>query len=216
MVFLLVFWSPKQVKTEESFEESWAKLRSHLPRVNPDCKEKKVKRICHEAYSWWQSCQPLLEHFLKSNWCMLYVISKLRKSTIQCFKQCAIWSWNEKLQPLQVNHSKLKKAFCKSVAESPFCCEMISQPFCTVLWISPWSFPSRWKPNTTKWKTTSQRCEIRRLMRSDFAALFVHLWNFADLVCTCEMVPSASRYLLPTLGDIFHHIFVVYIPKFSL
>ena len=47
----------------------------------------------------------------------------------------------KKLQPLQVNHSKLKKAFCKSVAESPFCCEMISQPFCTVLWNSSWSFP---------------------------------------------------------------------------
>ncbi|RVW22959.1 hypothetical protein CK203_093676 [Vitis vinifera] len=35
----------------------------------------------------------------------------------------------KKLQPLQVNHSKLKKAFCKSVAKSPFCCEVISQPF---------------------------------------------------------------------------------------
>ena len=42
----------------------------------------------------------------------------------------------KKLQPLQVNHSKLKKAFCKSVAKSPFCCEVISQPFCTVWWIS--------------------------------------------------------------------------------
>ena len=26
---------------------------------------------------------------------------------------------------------------------------------------------------------------------------------------SCEMVPEASRYLLPTLGDIFHQIFVV-------
>ena len=42
-MFLLVFWSPKQVKTEESYEESWAKLRIHLPRVNPDCKEKKQR-----------------------------------------------------------------------------------------------------------------------------------------------------------------------------
>ncbi|RVW20261.1 Retrovirus-related Pol polyprotein from transposon RE2 [Vitis vinifera] len=31
------------VKTEESYEESWAKLRSHFPRVNPDCKEKKQR-----------------------------------------------------------------------------------------------------------------------------------------------------------------------------
>ena len=42
-----------------------------------------------------QSCQPLLEHFLKSNLCMLYVVSKLRNSKILCFKRCAIRSWNE-------------------------------------------------------------------------------------------------------------------------
>ncbi|RVX02391.1 RNA-directed DNA polymerase-like [Vitis vinifera] len=30
----------RPIKTEESYEESWAKLRSYLPRVNPDCKEK--------------------------------------------------------------------------------------------------------------------------------------------------------------------------------
>ena len=74
---------------------------------------------------------------------------------------------------------------------------------------SSWSFPSRWKPITTSWKTTSQRCEISRLLRSDFAALFVPLRNLADIIFTCEMILSASRYLLPTLGDIFHQIFVV-------
>ena len=114
----------------------------------------------------------------------------------------------KELQPLEANHFKLKEEFC-TVAKSPFCCEMISQPFCTVLWISPWSFLSCWKPNTASWKTTSQHCEISRLLRSDFAALFVHLRNLADLVCTCEMLLSASRYLRPTLGDIFHQIFVV-------
>ncbi|KAL6344222.1 hypothetical protein AAG906_035447 [Vitis piasezkii] len=31
------------IKIEESYEESWAKLRNHLPRVNPDCKEKKQR-----------------------------------------------------------------------------------------------------------------------------------------------------------------------------
>ena len=35
--------SPDQVKTEESYEESWAKLRIQLPRVNLDCKEKKQR-----------------------------------------------------------------------------------------------------------------------------------------------------------------------------
>ena len=38
-------------------------------------------------------------------------------------------------------------------------------------------FLTRWKPNTTSWKTTSQRCEISRLLRSDFAAL----------LCVCEI-----------------------------
>ncbi|RVW98972.1 hypothetical protein CK203_033864 [Vitis vinifera] len=32
-----------KVKNEESYEESWAKLRIQLPRVNPDCKEKKQR-----------------------------------------------------------------------------------------------------------------------------------------------------------------------------
>ncbi|RVW37075.1 hypothetical protein CK203_084563 [Vitis vinifera] len=31
------------LKNEESYEESWAKLRIHLPRVNSDCKEKKQR-----------------------------------------------------------------------------------------------------------------------------------------------------------------------------
>ena len=54
-----------------------------------------AKRNLPWGNSWWQSFQPLLEHFLESNLCMLYVISKLRKSTIQCFKQCMIHSWNK-------------------------------------------------------------------------------------------------------------------------
>ena len=42
-----------------------------------------------------QSSFALLEHFLKSIFYMLYTISKLRKSRIQIFKPCTIWSWNE-------------------------------------------------------------------------------------------------------------------------
>ena len=37
----------------------------------------------------------LLEHFPKSIFYILYTISKLRKSRIQRFKPCTIWSWNE-------------------------------------------------------------------------------------------------------------------------
>ncbi|RVX03816.1 Retrovirus-related Pol polyprotein from transposon RE1 [Vitis vinifera] len=39
----VVITTQKQVKTEESYEESWVKLRIHLPRVNPECKEKKQR-----------------------------------------------------------------------------------------------------------------------------------------------------------------------------
>ena len=42
-----------------------------------------------------QSYFALLEHFSMSIFYMLYTISNLRKSRIQCFKRCAIWSWNE-------------------------------------------------------------------------------------------------------------------------
>ena len=52
----------------------------------------------------------------------------------------------KKLQPLQVNHSKVLR-------NHPFVAR-ISQPFCTMLWISSWSFTPRWKPNTTRWKPT--------------------------------------------------------------
>ena len=94
----------------------------------------------------------------------------------------------------------------RSGEELAFCCEMISQPFCTVLWNSSWSFPifaTCWKPNTTSWKPTSQRCEISLLLRSDFPALFVHLQNLADLVFTCETFLGASLYLRPTFEIFF-------------
>ena len=42
-----------------------------------------------------QSSFTLLEHLPKSIFYMLYTISKLRKSRIQRFKPCTIWSWNE-------------------------------------------------------------------------------------------------------------------------
>ena len=83
----------------------------------------------------------LLEHFPKSIFYILYTISNLRKSTIQCFKRCALWSWNEEVTATASRSLQAKGRNLQSVAKSPFCCEMISQPFCTVLWISSWSYP---------------------------------------------------------------------------
>ena len=39
-----------------------------------------------------RSCKENLEHFLESIVYILYIILKLGKSGVQCFKRCAIWS----------------------------------------------------------------------------------------------------------------------------
>ena len=157
-----------------------------------------------------------VSHFWSTFWSPIYAFYMLFRSSgsqqSNASNGAQFGVETKKLQPLQFNHSKLKKAFCKSVAKSPFCCEVISQPFCTVWWISSWSCPiyaTSWKLRTSRWKPTSQPCENNLLLRSDFAALFVCLRNLVDIIVFCEMVLSASRYLLPTLGDIFHQIFVV-------
>ena len=55
-----------------------------------------------------QSSFALLEHFPKSIFYMLYTIWKLRKSRIQRFKPCMIWSWNEEDMAFgrQLHHAK--------------------------------------------------------------------------------------------------------------
>ena len=92
----------------------------------------------------WQSCQPLLEHFLKSNLCMLYFISKLRKSAIQFFKRCIIQSWNEGVTVVGSRTPQVESQL-RSAAKSIFCCEVISQPFSCVYKISQTLFsPVKW------------------------------------------------------------------------
>ena len=41
-----------------------------------------------------------LEHFLESIIYILYIVSKLGKSGVQCFKQCANQSWNEEVMAI--------------------------------------------------------------------------------------------------------------------
>ena len=70
-----------------------------------------------------QSSLALLEHFPKSIFYMLYTISKLRKSRIQRFKPCMIWSWNEEdmafgRQLLQV---------CENFAHPPLAVRMVCE-----------------------------------------------------------------------------------------
>ena len=96
---------------EESYLESMAKQwkaqeheESELWSLKVLCHNQsgmqggEVKRESTLKHSCWQSFQPLLEYFLKSNLCMLYVVSKIGKSTIQCFKRFANQSWNEEVR----------------------------------------------------------------------------------------------------------------------
>ena len=74
-------------------------------------------------HSWWQSCQPLLEHFLKSNLGILYVVSKLRKSEIQCKKgeyPCNNYYCNFHINSSRepVLRGRRRRTFCKSLKES--------------------------------------------------------------------------------------------------
>ena len=138
-----------------------------------------------------QSSCALLEHFPKSIFYMLYTILNLRKSTIQCFKRYAIRSWNEEVAAIESQSLRAEGSILQSAAKSPFCCEVLPQPFCTVFWNSSWSYPiyaTRWKLSTSRWKPTSQHCEISLLLRNDFAAILhsavEFLLKFPDI---CDM-----------------------------
>ena len=150
---------------------------------------------------------------------MLYTISKIRKSTIHCFKRCAIRSWNEEVAAIASQSLRAEGSILQSAAKSPFCCEVIPQPFCTVGCVSSWSCPTyttRGKLGTSRWKPTSQPCEFSLLLRKYFAAL-LSVWEISQTpFFSCEMVPGASRYLLPTLRDILHQIFCCLNPKILL
>ena len=79
--------------------ETWRikALKHFCHKQNPECKERSKEEKSKEENrgQQLQSSFALLEHFPKSIFYMLYTISKLRKSRIQCFKRCAIRSWNE-------------------------------------------------------------------------------------------------------------------------
>ena len=198
-MFLLVLWSPKQVKTEESYEESWAKLRSLLPRVNPDCKEKKqresaIKHILDDSRS---------SHFWSTFWSpndasyIPFQSSGSQQSNASNSARFGVET--KKLQPLQASHSKVLR-------NQPFVAR-ISQHFCTVRCFSFWrcmNHAARRELETSRWKPTLQPGEDSLVLRNNFAALLGVCEISQASFFTCEMAPEASRSLLPTLGDIFH------------
>ena len=133
-----VIWNPWQInrKHKNMKNQSFEVLcHKQIRNARRGSKEKSVMK-----HSWWQSCQPLLEHFLEFNLYILYVVSKLRKSKIQCFKRCAIRSWNEGVTSIASRSLQVEGNFC-TTAKLALGCEMISQPFCTVQRNFSWSFP---------------------------------------------------------------------------
>ena len=76
-------------------EEQGLELHSPLPNSFKVCKERALERGKQSEENRGQQLQSsftLLEHFPKSIFYMLYTISKIRKSRIQRFKPCTIWS----------------------------------------------------------------------------------------------------------------------------
>ncbi|RVW13024.1 Pro-Pol polyprotein [Vitis vinifera] len=139
----------KHVKTEESYEESWAELRSHLPRVNPECKEKNSGSQQSNALNGVQFGVEM-----------------------------------KKLQPLQANHSELKKAFYKVLRNHPFV--------------------AKGKLGTSRWKPTPQPCEDSMLLRNDFAALLS--------VCEISQTPfSFAKWFLKHPDICYRHWEIFYI-----
>ena len=137
-----VIWNPWQSNEKlrnmrnQSFEVLFHKQIRNARRGS---KEKSAMK-----HIWWQSCQPLLENFLKSDLCMLYVVSKLRKSEIQYFKRYTIRSWNEGVTAVG-SRTLQAESQLRSATKSAFCCEVISQPFLCVCEISQTLFsPANW------------------------------------------------------------------------
>ena len=54
----------------------------------------------------------VLEHFLELKLFILYIILKLRKSGIQCFKRCMIWIWNEEVMAVWRRLCKAERKCC--------------------------------------------------------------------------------------------------------
>ncbi|RVW20256.1 hypothetical protein CK203_114171 [Vitis vinifera] len=134
-----------QIKTEESYEESWAKLRSHLPRVNPDCKEKKQR-------------ESAIKHILDD--------SRSQQSNASNGVQFGVET--KKLQPLQANHSELKEAFCKVLQitlllRSDFAAFLYSKVF---LLLTMHDLCREKEAGTSRWKPTSQPCEDSLVLRN--------------------------------------------------
>ena len=111
-----------QIHEEPSFGAPYpfAKVVQSMQGEKQGEEENRVKKIEDKQL---QSSCALLEHLPKSIFYMLYTISKLRKSRIQRFKSCVIWSWNEEVTSFGRWLLQAEGRIQQSVAKSAFCCE---------------------------------------------------------------------------------------------
>ena len=126
-MLLIVIWSPKKSKIEESSMESMAKqLEAHFyekPKLGSFiilCHKQimNARRESKERTLTWRiqedrNCWTLLEYFLESISIILYIISKLGKSAIQCFKRYMNQSWNEEVIEIGNQSHHVEGQFCR-------------------------------------------------------------------------------------------------------
>ena len=135
------FWKLKFMKNQ-SFE-----VLCHKQIRNARRRSKEKSTMKH---SWWQSCQLLLEHFLNYIFYILYTISKLRKSRIQCFKRWQFGVEMKELQPLQADHSKLKEEIFKVLRNHPFVAKWFRSLFVQCCGFPPEG--ARYMPQAGSWE----------------------------------------------------------------
>ena len=142
------FWKVKFMKNQA------LELHSPLPKSFKVCKERTMEKRKTED----SSCS-LLSHFwstsrsLFSTFYIPFQSSGSQESNASNGMRFGVET--KKLQPLQVNHSKVLR-------NQPFVAR-ISQPFCTVLWNSSWSYPI----HDASWNAENLKVE------ANFAALRV-------------------------------------------
>ena len=106
-----------------------------------ESKERNLTWRIQEDRNYWT----LLEYFLDFISCILYVVLKLGKSEIQCFKRSMNQSWNEEVRAIESRSHQAEGKFRRLRSQPlaakwcPSACE-ISQPSCMLVkssWVLP-------------------------------------------------------------------------------
>ena len=121
------------------------------------------------------NCWTLLEHFLESISSILYVVSKLGKSSIQHFKWCTIWRWNEEDRAIESQSHQAEGQFGR-LRNQPLVAKSQGDGYEISLWLRNGDLQLA--------KFRSPACEISQ-----------------PILHACEIHLSASRYLRLTLLD---------------